>query len=88
MSKVKFDKELALKLMIGNEVNGEIKTEHGEHVRLLDCGAKGELPIVGVVDTGENELAMQWTVEGKRNPARLNTPSIYDLIIELGDMHE
>jgi len=85
MKQVKFEKELALKLMVSDEVKGMVKTEHGETVRFLDCCVKGELPIVGVVDTGDNEIAMQWTDEGKRNPARINTPSIYDLVIELED---
>lgn len=87
MAKVEFKKEVVQEIK-DNKVKGVIKTLHGDSVRLLDAEAKGELPIIGLIDNGENELVMQWTVNGKRNPERLNTPSIYDLYIEIEDTHE
>lgn len=87
MVKSEFNKETVQEIK-DNKVKGVIKTLHGDSVRLLDAEAKGELSVIGLIDNGENELVMQWTVNGKRNPERLNTPSIYDLYIEIEDPYE
>lgn len=79
-------KEFSLDLLSSiamDQVKGQVLTMHHEPVRFFSFSAKGERPIVGVVDTGEEDLAMQWTVTGKRNPERLHTQSVYDLHIEI-----
>ena len=84
MKKIDFDKTTA-KEISENKMAGKIKTEAGHDVKLLKFDAKGECPIVGLVCTETDELAYQWTNDGKRNPARLNTPSVFDLVIEVDD---
>ena len=82
MKKIEFNEQIA-KEITENKRAGNIKTEAGHNVKLLSFDAKDECPIVGLVCTETNEFAKQWTKEGKRNPGRLNTPSIFDLFIEV-----
>ena len=82
MKKIEFDKTIA-KEITENKRSGKIKTEAGHDVKLHKFDARGECPIVGLVCTETDELAYQWTDEGFRNPKRLNTPSVFDLFIEV-----
>ena len=70
---------LAKEIIAGRKF-GKIKTKHGDSVTLVHFNAKGDLPLVGLVDLGKNELAKQWTPEGKRNKG--GAPSVFDLVIE------
>lgn len=87
MKKIDFDKTIA-KEITENKRTGKIKTETGHDVKLLKFDAKSECPIVGLVCTETDEVSCQWTDKGFRNPERLNTPSIFDLHIEVEDTHE
>ena len=83
MTQIEFNRNIAHEIYMHMR-KGSIKTVDGHEVTTLyTYMAKGERPIVGLVNVGAEELAMQWTIDGKRNPARLNTPSIYDLVLEV-----
>lgn len=80
MKRQKFDLDTAKKIMSG-EIKGSVVTGEGHKVELLERQLKGERPVMGIVDFGDYEFTKQWTTEGKSNPKRLNTPSVYDLEI-------
>lgn len=60
---------------------GCIKTRDGHSVRIICWNAKGQKPIVGLIDINGIELPMKYTRDGKtdtRDNVRTNT----DLVIE------
>ena len=46
-------------------IKGEVRTLEFRRVRLLIFNAKGDFPVVGLVEVGDQEVVMQWTSEGK-----------------------
>lgn len=57
----------------------KLTTRDGFPVRIITTDAKGQYPVVGLVDLGDTEYSRQWTAEGKsdfRSYVRTN----YDLI--------
>lgn len=82
MTEIRFNeniaREITAKMMFGN-----IKTRDGHMVRIICWNAKGQKPIVGLIDLGGMvEMPMKYTKEGKsdtRDNVRTNT----DLVIEV-----
>ena len=65
-------------------IKGEIRTLEFRKVELLIFRAKGDFPIVGLVTVGDQEVAMQWTLKGKRD-LRDNVTTGNDLILLVPD---
>ena len=81
MIEIQFDLGTAQDIMNG-ELFGRIKTRDGKPVRIICTDTKGTQPIVGLIDMGDTEFGMKYTLDGKtdvRNNVR--TPS--DLVLEV-----
>jgi len=76
----RFSKDLAVKVA-GGETLGFIMTKNGHPVRLLDTEAKGDYPVVGLIDMGSYEITRQWTADGKLD-VREGISTNTDLVIE------
>ena len=66
--------------ILNHLVKGEIRTNEYRKVKIFTCMAKGEYPIAGMVDQGDREIVMQWTLEGKRD-TRNNVTANGDLLL-------
>ena len=80
MTEIKFDENTAREIMAHVRF-GNIKTRDGNPVRIICWNAKGEKPIVGLIDVGDIEIPMKYTAEGKidtRDYVSMST----DLVIE------
>lgn len=80
MTERKFNEDTAREIMAHVRF-GRIKTRDGNPVRIICWDAKGEKPIVGLVDVGDIEMPMKYTINGKsdtRDFVNMNT----DLVIE------
>lgn len=53
--------------ILNNLVKGEIRTNEYRKVTIFTTLAKGDYPIAGLVDLGDREVCMQWTLKGKRD---------------------
>jgi hypothetical protein len=81
MIEIQFDLGTAQDIMNG-ELTGQIKTRDGKSVRIICTDAKGPLPIVGLIDMGDTEFGMKYTLDGKVNVhSNVRTPS--DLVIDV-----
>jgi len=82
MAKQEFNENLAREITagVGSARGYHIETRGGHAVRLLAWNAKGDKPIVGLIDLGKNEMTRQWTRQGKRD-LRDNVKTIFDLVI-------
>lgn len=65
-------------------IKGEVRTLEFRKVRLLIFNAKGDFPVVGLVEVGDQEVAMQWTRDGKRD-VRANVTTGNDLLLLVPD---
>lgn len=65
-------------------IKGEIRTLEFRKVRPLIFNAKGDFPVVGLVEVGDQEVAMQWSLKGKRD-LRDNVTTGNDLILLVPD---
>lgn len=65
-------------------IKGEVRTLEFRKVRLLVFNAKGNFPIVGLVEIDNQEIAMQWTSEGKHD-VRDNVTTGNDLLLLVPD---
>ncbi len=65
-------------------IKGEVRTLEFRKVRLLVFNAKGDFPVVGLVEFGDQEVAMQWTLNGKRD-VRNNVTTGHDLLLLVPD---
>jgi len=63
---------------------GEVITRDYHKVRILTFVAKGDFPIVGTVEIGDMDVAMQWTLDGKRD-LRDNVTTKHDLLLLVPD---
>ena len=80
MTQKQFNIEEARLISEGKKL-GNIKTRDGNPVRIICWDAKGEKPIVGLIDLVDIEISMKYTAEGKsdtRDFVSMNT----DLVIE------
>jgi hypothetical protein len=80
MTERKFNEDTAREIMAHVRF-GRIKTRDGNPVRIICWDAKGEKPIVVLVDVGDIEMPMKYTINGKsdtRDYVSMNT----DLVIE------
>ena len=80
MKEINFDENIAREIAEGDRA-GSIRTRFGDSVKLVYFGAKGNYPVVGLVDLGDEEVSKQWTSDG-RIDMRPNVTSCYDLVIE------
>ncbi len=65
-------------------INGEVRTLEFRRVRLLVFNAKGDFPVVGLVEVGDQEVVMQWTRDGKCD-VRANVTTGNDLLLLVPD---
>jgi hypothetical protein len=80
MTQIKFTEDKAREITARVRF-GNIKTRDGNPVRIVCWNAKGQQPIVGLIDFGDFEMPMKYTAEGKsdtRDYVTMNT----DLVIE------
>lgn len=61
-------------------IKGEIRTNTYHKVNILTFHAKGDFPIVGLVEKQDGEHAMQWTLTGKLD-TRENVTTDGDLVL-------
>ena len=60
---------------------GTIRTREGRPVRIISWDAKGDYPIVALVDYGFKEAPESYTLDGKYD-TRKNVRSSFDLVID------
>jgi len=80
MTEKKFNVALAREIN-GSIKFGQIKTRDGKPARIICWNAKGNYPIVALVDMGSFETPISYTTDGK-NDWRDNVTTNLDLIIE------
>lgn len=78
MTQIQFNEKVAREVAGGVRC-GKIKTKLGLGVRIICWNAKGDRPIVALVEQAYGEKPYRYTVEGKRLP---NGNSSLDLVIE------
>lgn len=61
-------------------IKGYIQTRSGNNVRILCDDAKGEYPLIGLVEDELCERPMQWTLKGKYIALR-KEPHRHDLVM-------
>ena len=79
--------EKQFNINIAREINGKvrygkIKTKNGQPVRIICWNAKGDKPIIALVDYGTFELPAAYTKEGWFDK-RPNVISNFDLVIQV-----
>ena len=79
-----FDLQTARNIFIFGNSFGEVRTRDYRKVRILSFAAKGDFPIVGTVEIDKQDVAMQWTLEGKRD-LRDNVTMNHDLLLLVPD---
>lgn len=82
MNEVNFIIPLAKDIQAG-KAKGRIVTRDGKPARIVCWDAKGDYPIIGLVDVGTSEAPARYTADGKHD-MRDNVKSPYDLIIRKG----
>lgn len=80
MTEKQFNEAIAREIMAGIQF-GNIKTRDGNPVRIVCWNAKGQQPIVGLIDVGGIEMPMKYTAEGKSD-TRANVTTNTDLVLE------
>lgn len=80
MIEQKFNENTAREIT-ANITYGNIKTRDGHPVRIVCWNAKGQQPIVGLIDLGDMEMPMKYTMDGKSD-TRPNVRTNTDLVIE------
>lgn len=70
--------------ILNNLVKGEIRTNDYRKVTIFTVLAKGDFPIAGMVDLGDREVVMQWTLKGERD-TRDNVTTNGDLLLLVPD---
>lgn len=66
--------------VINGLIKGEVRTNTYHKVTILTLVAKGDFPIVGLVEKQDGEHAMQWTLTGKLD-TRENVTTDGDLVL-------
>ena len=82
MNKVCFVLELAKDIQAGKS-KARIVTRDGHSVRIVCWDAKGDYPLIGLIDMIYSEFPARFTAEG-RYDLRKNVKSSYDLLIKEG----
>lgn len=82
MNEVCFVLELAKDIQAG-KAKGRIVTRDGKPARIVCWDAKGDYPLIGLVDLGYAEVPARLTAAG-RHDLRENVKSSYDLLIRKG----
>ena len=80
MTEKKFNIGLAREIN-GSIKFGQIKTRDGKPARIICWNAKGNFPIVALIDMGDYEYPSNYTNDGK-NDWRDNVRTNMDLVIE------
>lgn len=80
MTEKEFSVDAARKIT-ANEMYGRIKTREGHPVRIVCWDAKGQKPIVGLVEIGVVEYPIKYTADGKAD-TRENVTTNTDLVVE------
>lgn len=81
MTEIKFNEAIAREVNAGIRF-GKIKIRRGNSVRIICWNAKGDLPIIGLIDVGNMEHPVSYTREGKSD-IRANVTTPTDLVIEV-----
>jgi hypothetical protein len=79
LKKVHFSEKTALRIVNGAQ-EGYIRTRDNRPVRLLCNDARGEYPIVGLIEMEMGDLVSTWTRSGKHD-ARRSDRDCADLIL-------
>ena len=79
-----FDLQTARNIFIFGKSHGEVRTRDYRKVRILTFLVKGDFPIAGIVDLGDRDVVMQWTLKGKRD-LRDNVTTNGDLLLLVPD---
>lgn len=79
MSEVVFSLQLAKDIQAG-KTKGRIVTRDGKPVRILCWDAKGDYPLIGLIDLKQIEVPGRFTIGGKHD-IRDNVKTDYDLHI-------
>lgn len=82
MNKVCFVLDLAKDIQAGKS-KARIVTRDGHSVRIVCWDAKGDYPLIGLIDMIYSEFPARFTAEG-RYDLRKNVKSNYDLLIRKG----
>jgi len=80
MVEIKFNLNDALAIQKGEKF-GMVKTRDGKPARIVCTDAKGNFPVVALIDCGGFESPSNYTADG-RNDWRDNVTSNMDLVIE------
>lgn len=79
-----FNLEKVKDIFIYGPEKGHVRTRDYRVVKILSLSARGGFPIVGVIQMNDNDIATQWTNDGKLDP-RKNVTTDSDLLLLLPD---
>lgn len=82
MNEICFVQDLAKEIQAGKAI-GRIVTRDGKPARIVCWDAKGDYPLIGLIDLGYAETPARFTADG-RHDIRSNVKSNYDLLIRKG----